>query len=681
MNKRVHILFSPKLESGLDSFHCFCADVSEAIYKVEGEEKTEKLQGIRQVLRQRIPTTVSDDDLPLLFSQSLLLDLLYQGWILNRDSSGAYYLDFPSEKELSSGEIKDRVRKGHLFMRDAQLREASVAEFIKKMERRQLTTNGWRSIFSLMREGSSLKRKLESVAEIQNKDDLLTSLNETIQPYIQFVDGDNICEHTGFRLMDIWRYFRYTWVNDYKSLPGRSMMILIRDAAVSNHPVIGIAALGSSMVQYSVRDKWIGWDQSVFLKEFKAEPTLETMNWLFSMLDRLLGDIYLVDLIEEGLFTHEDLSNPSDSLIKELREFSEQERTEHTKFPHKAKVKKAGDWVKQIDWEERAKTHLFRSKRALAVSDLLSIRYMFRKYEIIPGLDSIDLLHRALERSEFGQAIKKLIRRIKSERVGIDLMDIIVAGAVAPYNHILGGKLVCMLLTSPEVVEKYTRKYEDATSIIASSMKGAPAIREPRLVFLGTTSLYGVGSSQYNRIKVPAEEVGGKVGREIKYANLGNSEGFGSFHFSKDTMRLGETLVGRRKGGKRVNSIFGEGANPKMRKIKEAIELVGLESNPILKHGNTRVVYGIPLALNFRDVLLGQEKEIEYIFSQDNPKMRTKQIASFWLKRWLQKRIKRKEILDMLEEHTLAYPITHGARVQISSQKEDWDLFSSTWDK
>lgn len=42
----------------------------------------------------------------------------------------------------------------------------------------------------------------------------------------------------------------------------------------------------------------------------------------------------------------------------------------------------------------------------------------------------------------------------------------------SPYNNILGGKLVCMLLASPEISNYYKSKYNETQSIIASSMKG-----------------------------------------------------------------------------------------------------------------------------------------------------------------------------------------------------------------
>jgi hypothetical protein len=71
--------------------------------------------------------------------------------------------------------------------------------------------------------------------------------------------------------------------------------------------------------------------------------------------------------------------------------------------------------------------------------------------------------------------------------------------------------------------------------------------------------------------------------------------------------------------GRKVNSIFGEGVNPLMRKMREALTLVGLPSDMLLKHGNRRIVYGIPLAENFRRLLLGLETKPHYVVPQSDP--------------------------------------------------------------
>ena len=65
----------------------------------------------------------------------------------------------------------------------------------------------------------------------------------------------------------------------------------------------------------------------------------------------------------------------------------------------------------------------------------------------------------------------------------------ILLRSVAPYNHLLGGKLICMMLTSPEITQYYNEKYVESVSMIASSMNGKAVVRKPQLVVLGTTSL------------------------------------------------------------------------------------------------------------------------------------------------------------------------------------------------
>lgn len=62
--------------------------------------------------------------------------------------------------------------------------------------------------------------------------------------------------------LDIFRIFRYFWSSPYSEYVGRRLKLLIRDQALPNQPIIGIAALGSSIVHIPDRDKWIGWDKS-----------------------------------------------------------------------------------------------------------------------------------------------------------------------------------------------------------------------------------------------------------------------------------------------------------------------------------------------------------------------------------------------------------------------------------
>ncbi len=53
-----------------------------------------------------------------------------------------------------------------------------------------------------------------------------------------------------------------------------------------------------------------------------------------------------------------------------------------------------------------------------------------------------------------------------------------------------------------------------------------------------------------------------------------------------------------------------------MRKIRESLDFVGLNSEELLQHGNKRVTYWIQLATNFQEILLGRESKPNYLIPQ-----------------------------------------------------------------
>jgi Domain of unknown function (DUF4338) len=78
---------------------------------------------------------------------------------------------------------------------------------------------------------------------------------------------------TDIRLLELWRYFRYTWSLEYRSAPARQLPLLVRNAARPGHPIIGIALLASPVIRTRPRDKWIGWTFETFVQK------LSTGDW------------------------------------------------------------------------------------------------------------------------------------------------------------------------------------------------------------------------------------------------------------------------------------------------------------------------------------------------------------------------------------------------------------------
>ena len=136
-----------------------------------------------------------------------------------------------------------------------------------------------------------------------------------------------------------------------------------------------------------------------------------------------------------------------------------------------------------------------------------------------------------------------------------------------------------------------------------------------------------------------------------------------------------EALISQHQKSRRVNSIFGEGVSPRLRKIRHGLDLVGLPADRLLQHGSPRIVYTIALATNFRDVLLGRTRQAKYILPQTSPQETTERIIGFWVRRWLSGRVERDETLKEVERHSLVHPIEHGARVSLPGRDEELPLF------
>ncbi len=625
-----------------------------------------------QVARATVPAAVRAACL-------VLADLVAHGWKC-RVRNGRLKIARPIE---SSDLAKERERVQHQLHieRNRQLESKAVTEFVEGMERRRLHRGQWVSICSLMRDGSELASQLRAHKKCSQGEANASDLCKIISPYIQVIEGEEACEHTGLRLVDIWRYFRHTWSNPYNSVPGRSCMVLVRDAAAECHPVIGIGALASSAVQIAVRDVWIGWTADQNVERLRQRATERDVRWLLQLVDEGIAELYLDDLLDPSLklLTRKLLATPTRDTIDALLKYARQERNTHQQLADKAQHKPASARKSLEDdrhWQTQAESPLFRGKRAETLAMFLRARVLLSKGK--QNLNASEL-RGALQSPESRQAILSLIRRAKSEQVGIAMADISVCGAIAPYSTLLGGKLVAMMMASPEIVVAYRKRYARAESIIASSMAGRPVIRPPKLVLLGTTSLYGAEPTQYTRVHIPCDKVGGRPGESVRYELLGRTEGFGTSQFSSQTVDAMSVLLSQLEGGQRVHSIFGEGVNPRLRKVRDGLNTLGLNSDFLLEHGSPRLVYGIALARNFREYLMGIDLTPDYFFPMRNPREVTGKIAEWWADRWLLKRIEREEILSEVAKHRRTYPIRHGARVpHAPTSHSTLDLFDES---
>lgn len=303
---------------------------------------------------------------------------------------------------------------------------------------------------------------------LANGEEVLTS---EIQPEVE------VCQTN--KQMDLFRIFRYYWSSPYSDYVGRRIKLIIRDAGLPKRPVIGIAALGSSIVHIPDRDNWINWDTK--------------------------------------------------------------HRTENL----------------------------------------------------------------------------------------IYAMDAYILGALPPYNHLLGGKLISYIIASNEIRSIFHEKYKDKVTNISQRTAND-------LACIFTTSLYGK-SSQYNRIKYKQREL---------FQHIGSTKGYGTLHLTNETFNAMRELLN--KYGITVSHQFGDGPIWRMRVIRTAADILGFNPDTLLQHSFQRAIYAVPLAENFREFLQGKEKHLDYY---NYP---LEELVKHWRNRWFQNRINRPEIRAQVSQFQAA---------------------------
>jgi hypothetical protein len=561
----------------------------------------------------------------------VLRDLISQGWTIREDDEGTI-LDAPGRSAVRLDDpeaAKESIRRSFAFARDAQLSEPSTLEFIRITERR--------GIGRLFASGTELATRLTAEG------------TAGVQPVLQVIEPGARDETTGVLLQDVWRYARHFWSIPYQSTPGRNLFYLVRDGALPERPLIGIAALGNPILGLAKRDDHFGWSAKGLerrLPDLDARKRRQFAGHLMRVLRDAVETTY-----------RDDLGTPAESLtgmwktviaLEEIERRSAADRLARLDAAGEARdadyllIREAqnaadhGD-VASVDWESVARTALYRRKRAGALADL------YRALATLTNLGFTDRggnLPRALAEPEGRRAIETALRRIKQEALASNVMELITCGAVPPYRAVLGGKLVALMMLSRQVVADVAQRYGDSVSIIASAMAGRPISRPAKLALVTTSSLYeAYGSSQYNRLKL--ETAGGA----LAYRKVARTESFGTVQFAPDTVHgLNEVARLSDSNRREVNNLFGEGTSPKMRLIRSGLEALGLDANSFLRHNSRRLIYGVPLCANTDEVVLRLSTTPRYLLPPGD--VGTAVLVDYWRERWLSSRIARPDVLE-----------------------------------
>ena len=600
---------------------------------------------------------------------SLLADLLAGGWHVGIGLEG-FLISKPDYSKAFTGnnleETKEKMRRVQKINRDKHMKSVEIQRFIQRMEKPRKIGNEEKSILDLIDNGKELAEIFKDISQL-DEEKKISLLKKIINPEIVicypedplFREEQNNCPYTGLRLGDIWKYFRLTWSNEYKSVPGKSFPILIRNAARPNKPIMGIAMLRSAALADEAREDAIGWTdeatirKKIYSKEIEIDFLVKAMvDCLNEQIDNIRSDDF--DFLNSKL-----IKEPNEDVIKKLKQTYEDEfnRRKSDLKNEKKKPPKISSFEPE-DWMKESEEAVFKKKRAIKLSKFLEIRKAFNEVKIQkdPARGYATLIHPSNKKGN--ELISAALREIKTKALAENIMDLGVCGAVAPYNELIGGKLIAALMGSTEVrtlfKSRYNGKKYKFPSIIASSSKGKAVYRDANLMCLTTTSLYGVASSQYNKIKFlkkdyPELETDVIWSEAKKNKQSQKTKGQGVYHFSNETSKLLGILTLKKLKYVEVNHKFGEGTSPKLRKARVGIDCLldysksNIQLDTFFAHSMQRKNYIFFHEKNILKKIIDQKKNFSNIISS-----KAENITSAWLKRWLIKRINRKETLEKL---------------------------------
>lgn len=208
------------------------------------------------------------------------------------------------------------------------------------------------------------------------------------------------------------------------------------------------------------------------------------------------------------------------------------------------------------------------------------------------------------------------------------VMDAFVLGAVPPFNHFLGGKLIASLVASNDILDYIRNKYGGRSSrIVGSTHSGEIAL-------ITTASALG-RSSIYNRLKLRGMPL---------FESIGFTKGFGEFQFLNGAYDLMAACVKEHATPTWRHESWGTGFRNRREVVRKFLNLVGV-SPGYLKHSVRRELFGIKTATNSLEYLRGETNELLLV-----PRT-TAEISNEWRSRWLEDRKQEKlETLDWSPE-------------------------------
>lgn len=727
--------FQPSLsEEYLDDLNRLFDRICQS-YADREEIIAEKIHDVEDNLPDRVPSYDQEkieaytEQIKYLATLEALLDLVEIGYYIEKDPSiegkppVKIYPPDPERFEDDPKKYKKYEREILQKERQAQFEEQSVREFIREMENPDRHNGKNVDVTTLVADGQSL---YEDFAPLQDaeREEIIDELDDLVDPYIQVAEKGETDPHTGLDLHDIWRYFRYTWLTPYNTVPGRNINLLIRDAARENHPVMGIASLASSMMNLKQRDQHIGWRIDAVEQELERKKRVNEVEHQLPKEERTPEQQTVTREVTNYLESEEEWQERVDDFCSMLRTAIRdaiQESIDNTRYDDF--IDRYPDLTEE-DFEKATETAFDRLEQLEGLGN-----YVFKnKPPLVDEVENPDEHENVFDPDEYGLSPEDLTD-LDIEDTNPDHLDSWRAKSETALFVKKRARTLQKLLRDREYFQEHAdegdrRFIENALDSERGTRALQTALKEmkKRRVGAGMMNIQVCGAiPPYNNIlggKLVAMAITGpeaieayrekyegykskiasamkgapviknnelvfldttglfKVGSaqydrvrvpapngQIEYEEIGMTEGYGSVQFGASTRERLTEVTELLENRRAVKNRFGEGIAPKMRKIRHGLENLGLDGE-LIKHESPRVIYAVDLAADFREYLFGLTDDPDYYWALEDVETEQESIYEHWRRRWVSKRIQRDEVLTRLQQFNAEEDILLGPEIR-----------------
>lgn len=250
----------------------------------------------------------------------------------------------------------------------------------------------------------------------------------------------------------------------------------------------------------------------------------------------------------------------------------------------------------------------------------------------------------ALSRVSAGEPFEGVTRRwlLNGIRALRDLlvprlhMEVTVCGAIPPFTHALGGKLMVAQFAHPFVIEAAQTPLGELVSRTFEVEILSAEITSPGMIATTTKGLYSGHSPLYNRSLIPGDSTA------IRLRKIAETRGHTSTLLSKATATAARMLAasGVDNGARRVSQLYGSGGAKRHRMLELAAQHIGL-STDLINAGIRRPVYGAAFVSNPGQISWENAEPDWIIRRTEEAGDYMQRAVDGWRGRWLAKRAAR----------------------------------------